>query len=134
MKHQHTHPHKAFAQALAVLLLLAHFAAPQARAADGVAVVASGGERSATVRLPAGVVGQRYARHLVLGGTPPYTLAVEAARLDDLGLSLDATGLLSGVPTQPGRFVFTVSAQDARAGTPVRQRFVLQVLKARKAR
>lgn len=45
------------------------------------------------------------------GGTAPYTFAVTAGALP-AGLTLSTAGLLSGTPTAPGTFIFTVTATD----------------------
>jgi hypothetical protein len=59
-------------------------------------------------------VGVRYeAIALVIGGLAPYTVALTGNELPD-GLMLDeATGVLSGTPTQGGEFSFTIHAEDA---------------------
>lgn len=46
------------------------------------------------------------------GGTAPYTFAVTAGALPD-GLTLSSAGLLSGTPTAPGTWTFTITATDA---------------------
>ena len=46
------------------------------------------------------------------GGTGPYTYAVTPGALP-AGVTLSATGLLSGTPTAGGNFSFTVTATDA---------------------
>jgi len=46
------------------------------------------------------------------GGTAPYTFAVSAGALPT-GLSLSTTGTISGTPTVPGTYNFTVQATDA---------------------
>ncbi len=53
------------------------------------------------------------------GGTAPYTFAVTAGALPD-GLTLSPAGLLSGTPTAPGTFIFTVTATDADGCTGFR--------------
>ncbi|MHB8799604.1 MAG: ice-binding family protein [Thermoanaerobaculia bacterium] len=53
------------------------------------------------------------------GGTAPYTFAVTAGALPD-GLTLSTAGLLSGTPTTPGTFIFTVTATDAEGCTGFR--------------
>lgn len=45
------------------------------------------------------------------GGTAPYTFAVTSGALP-AGLTLSTAGLLSGTPTAPGTFTFTVTATD----------------------
>jgi uncharacterized protein YhjY with autotransporter beta-barrel domain len=54
------------------------------------------------------------------GGTAPYDYAVTSGSLP-AGLSLSSTGVLSGTPTDPGPFTFTVTATDANnyTGTQV---------------
>jgi len=84
--------------------------------------------------LPSGVVGVAYSSQLTLnGGEPPYTVAIVAlfdetpGTFDDTpgtfdnvpagalpdGLSIDDTGLISGVPTASGTFTFTIGVQDS---------------------
>lgn len=46
------------------------------------------------------------------GGIAPYTFAVTGGTLP-AGLSLSAAGLLSGTPTEPGAYSFTVTATDS---------------------
>lgn len=67
---------------------------------------------------PGGTVGVPYSHLLqASGGTQPYTFAITAGALPT-GLSLNAsTGLISGTPTTPGTFVFTVQVTDAVAAT-----------------
>ena len=48
------------------------------------------------------------------GGTVPHTFAVTSGSLPP-GLSLNASGVLSGTPTQPGNFSFSITATDANA-------------------
>ena len=50
------------------------------------------------------------------GGTPPYTFAVTARTLPP-GLTLSAAGAISGTPTAPGSYIFTITATDS-SGTP----------------
>jgi len=63
--------------------------------------------------LPAGEAGVPYpATALVVGGLPPYVVAVTGGALPD-GMTLDpATGVLSGTPTVTGLFRFTIRAED----------------------
>lgn len=66
--------------------------------------------------LPAGTVGVAYAQTLAaIGGTAPYTWSVTAGALP--GLTLDPSGSLSGTPTDPGTFNFTVQAKDSAGQT-----------------
>ncbi len=53
------------------------------------------------------------------GGTAPYTFAISAGALP-AGLTLSATGTLTGLPTVTGVFNFTVRATDALAFTGTR--------------
>ena len=72
--------------------------------------------------LPTGTVGTAYSTTLVAGGgTPSYRWSLSAGSLPG-GLSLaSTTGVLSGTPTSPGTFTFTVrvtdSAQPAASAT-----------------
>jgi uncharacterized protein (TIGR03437 family) len=50
------------------------------------------------------------------GGTGPYTLTVSAGSLPP-GLALDAFGTISGTPTSPGLYSFTVTAMDTAGGS-----------------
>lgn len=61
-----------------------------------------------------GEVGTPYVdRSVVVGGNTPYVVAVSEGALPD-GLEIDpVTGVLSGTPSRPGVFRFTVSATDA---------------------
>ena len=66
--------------------------------------------------LPDGFVGVAYAQTLAgSGGTPPYTFAAVSGVPP--GLTLDAAGTLSGVPSQQGRFSMRARTVDA-AGCP----------------
>jgi uncharacterized repeat protein (TIGR01451 family) len=68
--------------------------------------------------LPPGTTGAAYSiTFAALGGTPPYTWSITAGALPP-GLTLDpVTGQLSGSPTAPGTFNFTVTATDTGALT-----------------
>jgi hypothetical protein len=54
------------------------------------------------------------------GGTPPYTWALTAGTLP-AGLSLSATGALTGTPTSAGNFQFTATVTDSASGTASQQ-------------
>ena len=65
-----------------------------------------------TSSLPDGFVGATYIQDLQLeGGVPPYFWTLEAGTLPD-GLSLSDEGTISGTPTTPGVFDFTVQVMD----------------------
>lgn len=65
-----------------------------------------------TGSLPSGAVGVAYSQTLsVTGGIAPYTWSVVSGNIP--GVSLAPSGLLSGVPAEPGSFSITLSAQDA---------------------
>ncbi len=63
--------------------------------------------------LPNAVVGTPYSQSMTAsGGTPPYSWALSAGSLP-AGLSLTASGILSGAPTVAGAFGFTVRVTDS---------------------
>jgi len=68
--------------------------------------------------LPPGTTGAAYSiTFAAVGGTPPYAWSISAGALPP-GLTLDpVTGQLSGSPTAPGTFNFTVTATDTGALT-----------------
>lgn len=67
---------------------------------------------------PAGTVGVSYSHAFpASSGTPPYTFAIISGSLPG-GLTLNAsTGVVSGIPTTPGTFPFTIQVRDANALT-----------------
>jgi hypothetical protein len=66
---------------------------------------------------PDGAVGAAYTHQLAAtGGTPPYSFAIVAGALPD-GLGMNVAGLISGTPTTPGVFTFTIRATDSAAQT-----------------
>jgi len=71
-----------------------------------------------TTELPTGAVRQPYeARLEACAGAEPYTWAITQGSLPD-GLSLDADrGIISGKPTRPGAFNFSVKVKDADQNT-----------------
>jgi hypothetical protein len=74
--------------------------------------------------LPPAVVGLPYSQHLTASGTAgPYTYAVTAGALPT-GLTLSASGILSGTATSNATFNFTVTATDA-AGCSGSQAFTM---------
>ena len=63
--------------------------------------------------LTAGTTGTAFSNSFVVsGGTAPYTYSVIKGVLP-AGISLSNSGTLSGTPTQPGYFRFSVQAQDS---------------------
>lgn len=63
--------------------------------------------------LPAALEDAVYAQNFAAsGGTGPYTYAVTAGALPT-GLSLSGAGALTGTPTVPGNYSFTVTATDS---------------------
>jgi len=70
--------------------------------------------------LPAGTQGTPYSQQLTAtGGQAPFTFTVTTGTPPP-GLNLTAGGLLSGTPTTPGTFNFTVTATDANTCTGTR--------------
>jgi len=67
--------------------------------------------------LPQATVGGTYSAQLTAsGGTAPYTFTLVSGNLPT-GLSMPASGLISGTPTQQTTASFTVQAKDANAVT-----------------
>jgi len=65
-----------------------------------------------TASLPDAVAGRAYSATLgATGGTTPYAWTLAAGPLP-AGVTLSAGGVLSGTPTTPGAFTFTVRAND----------------------
>ncbi len=63
--------------------------------------------------LPSAVVGTSYSLSLTAtGGTPPYTWTPPTTGMPN-GLTLSSAGVLSGAPTSPGSFSFTVTVSDS---------------------
>jgi len=66
---------------------------------------------------PNGYVNSSYTHTFAAtGGTPPFTYTISAGTLPP-GLNLSSGGVLSGTPTAPGTFSFTVKATDSAAST-----------------
>ncbi|MCZ2150976.1 MAG: putative Ig domain-containing protein [Bryobacterales bacterium] len=67
--------------------------------------------------LPAATQNRGYnfpaANFQVTGGTAPYTFSVDPPTSPPAGITLDSTGLLSGIPTGTGTSNFTVRVRDA---------------------
>ena len=76
--------------------------------------------RIITDTLPSGLVNQPYNTALTAsGGTAPVTWSLESGSLPQ-GLNLNAGGILSGTPQQPGSFQVDVRAADAAQRTDTR--------------
>lgn len=76
--------------------------------------------------LPAGLFANAYQQQFsTSGGTAPYTYAVTTGALPG-GLTLAASGALTGTPTAAGAFAFTVTATDAQGFTGTRD-YTVQV-------
>ena len=71
-----------------------------------------------TTTLPAGTLGQFYNQTVqAIGGTGARTWSISSGNLPP-GLNLDGTtGVISGTPTVPDTFSFTVQVQDAAGGS-----------------
>lgn len=87
-------------------------------ATRALAVAVGSGVIITTTSLPPAAPGVAYTHQLLAtGGAPPYVWSHNpgtfVARPLPPGLSLSATGVLSGTPTQTGEFPFTVEARDA---------------------
>ena len=80
-----------------------------------------------TASLPAGTVGQPYSATIATNneGTPPYTFAVTGGTLP-AGLTLAATGVISGTATAAGTYTITVTVKDA-VGNTASQAYTLTV-------
>ena len=90
----------------------------------------SGGTGSAlqitTVQLPGGAVAGTYSATLsATGGSTPYTWSLLSGTLPN-GLTLNASGSLSGTPSLAGSFPFTVQVKDA-AGLSASANFSINV-------
>ncbi len=67
--------------------------------------------------LPQGTVGTAYGAAVgASNGTPPYTFTIASGNLPD-GLTLAANGVISGTPTKPGTFAFSVRVTDSANNT-----------------
>ena len=78
-------------------------------------------------QLPAVALGADYTQQLrTILGTPPISFSLSAGALPP-GMTLSSAGVVSGVPSTPGTFDFTVLATDA-VGTSTEQLYVLRVL------
>jgi subtilisin family serine protease len=75
-----------------------------------------------TESLPGGKVGESYSAQVTAaGGSPPYTWSRTSGSLPN-GLSLStSTGTISGTPSAPGTFSFTIQAKDSVGRTASKQ-------------
>ena len=74
-----------------------------------------------TTSLSGGTVGQSYSASVsATGGTPPFNWTVSAGSLPP-GLSMSSNGTITGTPTTPGDFDFTVRVGDSRGQSATRQ-------------
>jgi Putative Ig domain/Cep192 domain 4 len=96
----------------AVPLPLRNTSSHQANKARGGSLVVT------TTSLPSGSVGASYSATLTAsGGKTPYTWSLVQNQLPP-GLALDTkSGNISGTPTEPADFTFTVAVMDARGAT-----------------
>lgn len=79
-----------------------------------------------TTALSKAVQGMAYTASLnATGGGPPYTWSISSGSLP-AGLSLSSTGVISGTPSSPGSYSFTVQVADAE-GNSATQSLMLQV-------
>jgi hypothetical protein len=77
--------------------------------------------------LPNGSLGTPYNQTITAtGGTAPYTFAVTSGSLPN-GLTLSASGVLSGTPTAGGTFNFTITATDSNTNTGSRD-YIIQIV------
>jgi hypothetical protein len=73
-----------------------------------------------TTAMPGGKVGASYSQALTAtGGTPPYTFSTSTGSLPP-GLMLHGA-LLSGTPTVPGSYTFTIQVTDSTSATATEQ-------------
>jgi hypothetical protein len=80
-----------------------------------------GGLAITTTALPGGKVGASYSQAFTAtGGTPPYTYIVSVGKLPP-GIMLSSAGILSGTPTTPGSYTFTIQVADSLSATATEQ-------------
>ncbi len=70
-----------------------------------------------TTAIPDGVEGAAYSTSVATTGRPIPALSVTNGALPP-GLTLDANGTISGIPTTPGTYAFTVAASSSVSGIP----------------
>ncbi|MCL2072549.1 MAG: putative Ig domain-containing protein [Marinilabiliaceae bacterium] len=72
-----------------------------------------------TDSLSDGIVGETYSEIVEATGDEPITWTHESGNLPD-GLSLSQSGIISGIPTTEGTFIFTIKAENA-AGSDIKE-------------
>ena len=88
-------------------------AATPATASQAFTIIAAGSLAISTSSLPTAYLGSPYTSTLqVSGGTAPYSWSVSSGSLPP-GFSLSAAGLLTGTPSTPGSYTFTVTVTDS---------------------
>ncbi len=76
-----------------------------------------------TDTLPHVTLGEAYTAQLrASGGTPPYTWHIASGALPP-GLTLHATGIISGIPTVAGNYHFTAEVKNAGRIAPATRTF-----------
>lgn len=91
---------------------------PQRTATKSLAITVNPNKPKITTEfLTYGTVGQSYPSSTLSanGGLAPYSWALAGGSSLPPGLSLSSGGVISGTPTSPGTFAFTVNATDARS-------------------
>ncbi|MET4579476.1 Ig domain-containing protein, partial [Ottowia thiooxydans] len=77
--------------------------------------------------LPNATQGTAYTQTLTASGAPgPYSFALTAGSFP-LGMSFNSAGVLSGTPTVPGTFNFTVTADNGAVGSTGSRAYTLVV-------
>jgi len=79
-----------------------------------------------TALVPAGAVGSAYSAQLEAGGDPPFAWSVSAGAVPP-GITLSASGLLSGTPTTTGTFDFTARVTTDSPAQEFRRSFQIVV-------
>lgn len=86
---------------------------PQQIATANLSITVDSNLQITTTSLPNGVAGDSYSQTLTAtGGLPPYTFTVSSGNLP-AGLTLSASGAITGTPNTAGTSSFTVQVQDS---------------------
>lgn len=91
---------------------------PQRTAAKSLTITVNPNKPKITTEfLTYGTIGQSYPSSTLSanGGLTPYSWALAGGNSLPPGLSLSSTGVISGIPTGPGTFAFTVNVTDGRS-------------------